>query len=83
MDLKIASATATTSEKSAVDSLLGPAAETSQGGERNSAGYRVARGGESLRSLRHLLLPTLHAVNDRVGWLSRGAINYISQRLDI
>ena len=83
MDLKIASATATTSEKSAVDSLLGPATETSQGGERNSAGYRVARGGESLRSLRHLLLPTLHAVNDRVGWLSRGAINYISQRLDI
>jgi len=30
-----------------------------------------------------LLLPTLHTVNDRVGFISRGAINYISQRLDI
>ena len=83
MDLKIASATATAEEKNAVDSLLGPALETSQGGERNVAGHRVARGGESLRGLRHLLLPTLHAVNDRIGWLSRGSINYISQRLDI
>ncbi len=83
MDLKIASATATVEEKNTVDSLLGPALETSQGGERNVAGHRVARGGESLRGLRHLLLPTLHAVNDQIGWLSRGSINYISQRLDI
>ncbi|MFM8949093.1 MAG: NADH-ubiquinone oxidoreductase-F iron-sulfur binding region domain-containing protein, partial [Acidimicrobiaceae bacterium] len=30
-----------------------------------------------------LLLPTLHSVNDRIGYISRGAINYISQRLDI
>ena len=30
-----------------------------------------------------MLLPTLHAVNDQIGWLSRGSINYISQRLDI
>ena len=59
MDLKIASATATAEEKTAVDSLLGLAPETSQGGERNATGHRVARGGESLRSLRHLLLPTL------------------------
>ena len=83
MDLKIASAAATTEERNAIDSLLGPAPETSQGGERNVAGHRVARGGESLRSLRHMLLPTLHAVNDQIGWLSRGSINYISQRLDI
>jgi NADH-quinone oxidoreductase subunit F len=83
MDLKIASATATAEEKRAVDSLLGLAPETSQGGERNVTGHRVAHGGESLRNLRHLLLPTLHAVNDHIGWLSRGSINYISQRLDI
>lgn len=83
MDLKIASATATAEEKRAVDSLLGLAPETSQGGERDETGHRVAHGGESLRNLRHLLLPTLHAVNDHIGWLSRGSINYISQRLDI
>ena len=45
MDLKIASATATAEEKRAVDSLLGLAPETSQGGERNETGHRVARGG--------------------------------------
>ena len=28
-------------------------------------------------------MPALHAVNDRVGWISRGAINYIAQRLDV
>ncbi|MSZ98372.1 MAG: NADH-quinone oxidoreductase subunit E, partial [Actinobacteria bacterium] len=83
MDLKIASATATAEEKRAVDSLLGLAPETSQGRERDETGHRVAHGGESLRNLRHLLLPTLHAVNDHIGWLSRGSINYISQRLDI
>ena len=43
----------------------------------------LARGGAALRELRHLLLPTLHAVNDRVGWISRGAINYIAERLDV
>ena len=39
--------------------------------------------GAAFRELRHLLLPTLHAVNDRVGWISRGAINYIAERLDV
>ncbi|MFM8001407.1 MAG: NAD(P)H-dependent oxidoreductase subunit E, partial [Actinomycetota bacterium] len=83
MDLKIASASASAEERDAVDSLLGAAPETFQGGDRNLEGLRVARGGESLRQLRHLLLPTLHQVNDRVGHISRGAINYISQRLDV
>jgi NADH-quinone oxidoreductase subunit F len=30
-----------------------------------------------------MLLPTLHAVNDRIGWISRGSINYIAQQLDV
>jgi NADH-quinone oxidoreductase subunit F len=29
------------------------------------------------------LLPTLHAVNDRVGWLSQEAIDHIAERLDL
>ena len=33
------------------------------------------------RSPRHLLLPVFHSLNDRVGWISRGAINEISQRM--
>ena len=83
MDLKIASGTANTEERAAVDSLLGAPSETSHGAQRDEMGMRVSTGGESLRQLRHLLLPTLHSVNDRVGYISRGAINYISQRLDI
>lgn len=83
MDLKIASGSANTEERQAVDSLLGSPSETSHGAQRNEMGMRVSTGGESLRKLRHLLLPTLHSVNDRVGYISRGAINYISQRLDV
>ena len=83
MDLKIASGSANTEERQAVDSLLGTPQETSHGAQRDEMGMRVSTGGESLHKLRHLLLPTLHSVNDRVGFISRGAINYISQRLDI
>ncbi len=54
-----------------------------QGGARDAADHFLARGGAAFRELRHLLLPTLHAVNDRVGWISRGAINYIAERLDV
>jgi NADH-quinone oxidoreductase subunit F len=32
---------------------------------------------------RDLLLPALHSVNDRVGWISAGALNLISERLDV
>lgn len=83
MDLKVSSSLANADERNAVDSILGEAPETSQGGERNAEGFRVSRGGGSLRELRHLMLPILHAINDRVGFISRGAINYVSQRLDV
>ena len=32
---------------------------------------------------RDLLLPALHAVNDRIGWISDGALNLVSERLDV
>ncbi|MBV8198426.1 MAG: NAD(P)H-dependent oxidoreductase subunit E [Candidatus Eremiobacteraeota bacterium] len=32
---------------------------------------------------RHLLLPLLHAVNDRIGWISPGALNYVCERLEV
>jgi NADH-quinone oxidoreductase subunit F len=88
MDLKVGSARATDVERAAVDSLLGPAPEAARGlvredGVRDAADHFLARGGAALRELRPLLLPALHAVNDRVGWISRGAINYIAERLDV
>jgi len=33
--------------------------------------------------LRHLLLPVLHAINDRIGWISPGALNYACDRLGV
>jgi NADH-quinone oxidoreductase subunit F len=32
---------------------------------------------------RHLLLPVLHAINDRIGWISPGALNYAGERLAV
>ena len=37
----------------------------------------------SARSQRHLLLPVLHAINSRIGWIGPGALNYTCQRLNI
>jgi NADH-quinone oxidoreductase subunit F len=32
---------------------------------------------------RHRLLPVLHGINDRIGWISPGALNYACERLDV
>ncbi len=36
-----------------------------------------------MRAERHLLLPVLHAIRERIGWITPGALNYASQRLDV
>jgi NADH-quinone oxidoreductase subunit F len=83
VDLHIVGSEATDEERSAVDALLGPPESGWAGGIRNAArDTRVAYGGLSdARELRDLLLPAFHAVQDRVGWVSRGALNYICKRL--
>jgi NADH-quinone oxidoreductase subunit F len=83
VDLKLNTSVASAEERCAVDNLLGSDTKSSRGEERNSDNLRTGRAGESFRQLRHLLLPVLHAVNDQVGWISRGAINYIAECLDI
>jgi NADH-quinone oxidoreductase subunit F len=71
-------------EQAAVDALLGPPESGWQGGARDIAREgRTASGGHALTGERHLLLPALHAVQDRVGWVSRGALNYICRRLTV
>lgn len=76
------SAEATAAERSAVDALLGPPSRSGEGEPSPPADRRVAFGGyrRSVES-RHMLLPALHAVNDTVGWVSAGALNYICERL--
>ncbi|MFJ8076789.1 NADH-ubiquinone oxidoreductase-F iron-sulfur binding region domain-containing protein [Streptomyces sp. NPDC096176] len=83
MDLKFTDAAkATDEERDAVDGLLGPPESGWEGGSaRSSDELRWAKGGAAARDRRDLLLPALHAVNDRVGWLSEGALDYICRRL--
>ena len=53
------------------------------GGARTEVDGHSARGGHAARDQRHLLLPTLHAVQARVGWISPGALGYVCRRLTI
>lgn len=88
MDLRIADLAASPAERDAVDAYLDPRIGAARGGwdggERDiELDGRVARGGHEARSHRDLLLPTLHAVQDRVGWISPGAVAHIARRLTL
>ncbi|MDF6017763.1 NAD(P)H-dependent oxidoreductase subunit E [Streptomyces sp. JH34] len=85
MDLRYTDATPTETEREAVDALLGPPSSGWDGGaERTGEDLRWARGGASAaKDRRDQLLPALHAVNDRVGWISEGALDYICRRLTV
>ena len=76
MDLHIAGQSPDRDERSAVDSVLGPP----QDGKAESYHLQQER---PQRSRRHLLLPVLHAINSRVGWISPGALNYACSRLNL
>ncbi|MBT2397175.1 NAD(P)H-dependent oxidoreductase subunit E [Streptomyces sp. ISL-100] len=83
MDLKYTNAEPSEDERAAVDGLLGPPESAWEGADRSRTDLRWARGGAAARERRDLLLPALHAVNDRVGWLSEGALDYICRRLTV
>ncbi|MGZ8607012.1 MAG: NAD(P)H-dependent oxidoreductase subunit E [Actinomycetota bacterium] len=83
MDLRLMTATPTDDERAAVDEVLGPPETGWTGGERGALDGHVARGGHDTRERRHLLLPALHALQARAGWISEGGLNYVSRRLTI
>ena len=84
MDLHIIGGEPTAIERAAVDARLGPPEGSWDGATRDIArDGRTASGGRSRAGDRHLLLPAFHAVQDRVGWVSRGAMNYICRRLSV
>ena len=70
-------------ERAAVDDLLGPPQSGWDGGHFTGLDGHVAYGGHAARARRHLLLPALHAVQDAVGSVSKGALGYISERLTV
>ena len=73
MDLKPITTPPTGDERAAIDAVLGPPeADLSA-----PVGLREALG------RRHLLLPGLHAIAERCGWVSAGALGYLCQRLHV
>ena len=82
MDLHLTDAQATAEERAAVDSDLGAPESSWQGGECQSAETHAAFDGDA-SGRRHRLLPVLHAIQNRIGWISPGALNYVALRLDI
>lgn len=83
MDLKFSNAEPSADERDAVDRLLGVGDGGWRGGERDERDHRRAHTGHAARAQRHYVMEALHAVNDRVGWISPGALNYIGRRLNM
>ncbi|TAN32792.1 NADH-quinone oxidoreductase subunit E [bacterium] len=83
MDIRTTGGTASAVEIAAIDSVLGEPASIWEGGARRPEDDHVAHGGWAARSRRPMLLPVLHAIQDQVGWVSRGALEYACRRLTI
>jgi NADH-quinone oxidoreductase subunit F len=82
VDLRLLDAEPTTEERAAIDAFLGPPVSSWAGADAVENGHS-AHGGHAARAGRHQLLPTLHALNERSGWISPGALNYVARRLTI
>ena len=84
MDIHFTGDQPTAEERAAVDEELGKPRSGWEGGEREvEQDSRSAFGGHESRERRHLLLPVLHGIQERIGWISPGAVNYAAVRLDI
>ena len=84
MDLHVIGPLASAAERAAVDAVLGAPESGWHGGHRNpQVDGHAARGGHATRARRSQLLPALHAVQSRVGWISQPALNYICRRLAV
>ncbi|MGH8989041.1 MAG: NAD(P)H-dependent oxidoreductase subunit E, partial [Acidimicrobiales bacterium] len=84
MDLRTTEADPTAVERLAVDSVLGPPESGWFGGARTALDGHVAVGGLSLaRSRRNLLLPALHALQERAGSITSAGLGYLCTRLDL
>jgi NADH-quinone oxidoreductase subunit F len=83
VDIRTTGGPPTADEIAAVDGFLGPPESLWEGGTRVAQDDHVAYGGRATRSRRHLLLPVLHALQDRIGWVSRGALEYACRRLSV
>ena len=72
MDLHLVpGAEPTAAESAALDTVLGPARDGWDGGARlDGPEGNTASSGHAARGRRHLLLPALWALQERIGWIS-------------
>jgi NADH-quinone oxidoreductase subunit F len=80
LDLHLTNARATEEERAAVDSELGAPSSDGSSAVARRNGYERYSGPSSGRDR---LLPVLHAIQNRIGWISPGAVNYAAERLNI
>ncbi|HEU0006267.1 MAG TPA: NAD(P)H-dependent oxidoreductase subunit E, partial [Terriglobia bacterium] len=84
MDLHLTGVEPTADERAAVDQVLGLPDSGWTGAERQmSRDGRATFGGHEARSVRHLLLPVLHSIQSRLGWIAPGVLNYACLRLNV
>ena len=75
MDLKLLPAETNEIERAAVASILEHRSDYPETKQVTGEGL------QEVRARRHLLLPALHAVQKKVGWISQGAFNEICRQL--
>ena len=71
----------TDAERTAIDAVLGEGAPPPT--EHRQWATTATLDSPEARAQRSLLLPTLHAVQARVGWISQPALEYVSRRLGL
>jgi NADH-quinone oxidoreductase subunit F len=84
VDLHLTADKASTEEQAAVDRALEKLESSPGAGTPLTAtDGHAASNGFLPRSRRSLLLPVLHAIQERLGWISPGALNYASLQLGV
>mgnify|MGYP001823804322 CR=1 FL=1 len=79
-DVHIGTDRPTEAERDAIDRVV----EASLGPGVVAESERLVHGGMTRRNeRRHLLLPVLHALQNRVGWISPGALNHVAEVLAV
>ena len=78
MDLHFTADVPSDDEREAVDAVLGASAA-----EPLDGAPRVARQNRGTPERRSLVLPALHALHSRAGWISPGGLNHIARRLGV
>jgi NADH-quinone oxidoreductase subunit F len=79
VDVRLLDAEPTEAERDAVDAFLGPSLQL----WASDGNGHARHGGHDVRAQRHMLLPTLHALHERAGWISPGGLNYVARRLTV